>query len=224
MERAEIGNHVGCTKERILFYTAEPIAPHSPVPAEYKLPENFVAWAWAELDHDMASLCGLRALLADPDAAKQAEENGELSRAPEPDSMHAPQPNPDDADKARGVVFLPDEVGYELKLPDGVRTRWRYRIEPGEAKVALAEFRVGNRDVPLLPEHNVEDAAARVLQFFLPHTKLVFDDHAKKLFATLRTKSSVQATLATDPCLCIITCSFPSSTSAYQPSESHEVQ
>ena len=197
MERAEIGNHVGCTKERILFYTAEPVPPHSPLPAEYKLPEGFAAWTWAELDHDMASLCGLRALLADPDAAKQAEEEGQLARA-QPDSAHIPEPNPDDVDMDHGVVFLPDAAGYELKLPDGVRARWRYRLEPGEMKSALAEFRVGNRDVPLPAEHNLEVAAKRVLEFFVPHTKLVFDNSAKKLFATQRTKSSIQAILATD--------------------------
>ena len=85
-----------------------------------------------------------------------------------------------------------------MKLPDGVCTRWRYRIEPGEGNVAMAEFRVGNRDVPLPPEHSLADAATRVLCFCLPHTKIIFDDSAKTLFATLRTQSSVQATLATD--------------------------
>ena len=49
-----------------------------------------------------------------------------------------------------------------MKLPDGVRTRWRYRIEPGEGNVAMAEFRIGNRDVPLPPEHSLADAATRV--------------------------------------------------------------
>ena len=66
-----------------------------------------------------------------------------------------------------------------MKLPDGVRTRWRCRIEPGEGNVAMAEFRVGNRDVPLPPEHSLADAATRVLRFCLPHTKIIFDDSAK---------------------------------------------
>ena len=47
-------------KERILFYTAEPVPPHSPLPAEHMLSDGYVAWVWAELDHDMASLCDLQ--------------------------------------------------------------------------------------------------------------------------------------------------------------------
>lgn len=95
VERAEIGNHVGCSKERILFYTAEPVPPHSPLPAEHMLSDGYVAWVWAELDHDMASLCDLQTLLADPDDAKQAELEGQLARAPQTDSTHThPSPEP----------------------------------------------------------------------------------------------------------------------------------
>ena len=202
MERAEIGNHVGRTKERIMFYTAEPIPPHSPLPPEYILADGHAPWVWAELDPDMASLCGLRSLLADPDAAEKAVEEGKLARASN-DNEALGQLNPDDADVARGVRFLPNAAGYEMKLPDGVKTRWRYRIEPGQAAIATAECRMGDRDVPLPPQHALQPAAERVLRFFPPHTTLLFDESAKKLFATMRTQSSVLATLATDAYHCL---------------------
>ena len=190
MERAEIGNHVGCTKERIIFYTAEPVQPHSPLPPEYTVAASHIPWTWAELDADMAALCGLRSFLADPEAAAQAAVEGKLTSAPRDGDLSC-----DAADIAKGVRFLPNTMGYAMQLPDGVTTRWRYRIEADA--VAMAEFRVGNRDVPLPPAHALKPAAERVLRFFPPHTKLIFDDAAKKLFSTLRTQSSVQATLAT---------------------------
>ena len=198
MERAEIGNHVGCTKERIVFYTAEPVPPHSPLPPEYILAEGHAPWVWAELDPDMASLCGLKSLLADPDAAEKAVEEGKMARASSENETFGQ----DDADVARGVRFLPDAAGYDMKLPDGVQTRWRYRIEPGQPAMVMAEYRIGDRNVPLPPDHALRPAAERVLRFFPPHTTLQFDESAKKLFATMRTQSSVQATLATDSCHC----------------------
>jgi hypothetical protein len=102
VERAEIGNHVGCSKERILFYTAGPVPPHSPLPAEHMLSDGYVAWVCPELDHDMASLGDMQTLLA-----KQAELEGQLTRPPQTDSTHThiPHPNPDDEDIARGVIL-----------------------------------------------------------------------------------------------------------------------
>lgn len=68
--------------------------------------------------------------------------------------------------------------------------------------MVMAEYRIGDRNVPLPPDHARRPAAERVLRFFPPHTTLQFDESAKKLFATMRTQSSVQATLATDSCHC----------------------
>ena len=198
MDRAEIGNHVGCTKERIFFYTAEPVSPHSSLPADYILPPGHTAWVWAEMDPDMAQLCGLRALVADPEGGALAEQEGNLCRASDDTGGVFETSEEDALEEARGVVFMPDAAGYDMKFPDGVSSRWRYRIEPGDSKVAIMECRVGNRDIPLPQQHDVRAGAKSVLEFFGPHTRLVFDASAQRLFAAVRTQCSVQATLATD--------------------------
>lgn len=190
MDRGEIGNHVGATKERILAYTAEPVQPHSPLPSEYDVPSGHNRWTWAELDEDMAELCGLSDLLADPVAAGIAADQGILEH------VSAEEIDNDSVEEDETLVCVPDANGYKFTLPDGVESRLRYTYR---GDVPVAEFRVGNRDIPLPEGHDLAEASQRVLHFFRKsHAEIDFDDFARKLLATVKTHSAVKATLASE--------------------------
>ena len=182
MDRGDIGSHTGATKERLFIYTARPVPPHSEIPPEYDLPADHERWIWAELDDDMAELLGMGSLLGDPEAAERSE----LAR-PEQGA---------EALRANAEDYRPDETGYDFTLPDGVRSRLRYRRDGDKWN---AEFRVGNRAIELPAEHSLKEAAARVLNCFSSSGKTItLSAEAKKLMASLSTFASVKASIAVE--------------------------
>eukprot|EP00439_Symbiodinium_sp_Y106_P005156 s7036_g1.t1 len=71
MERGLVGGHTGQTKERLMAYSASPVPPHAPIPDDYVAPAGFEKWVWAELDQELAVMCGLQSVIGDPEAAKR---------------------------------------------------------------------------------------------------------------------------------------------------------
>ena len=56
MERCEIGNHTGRTKERFVFYAARRVQPHEAIPTAYVMPAGVDRWSWVELDEELAAM------------------------------------------------------------------------------------------------------------------------------------------------------------------------
>lgn len=184
MKRAEVGNHVGATKERILFYTAPRVQPHEQLPEGLVLPDGVPAWAWVDLDMELAELAGLSDILGDPQLAEQSD----LTRASVPASSAA--------DRGDIGEFLPDAEGYVISLPDGVQTQLRYKIQNGMAK---AEIRSGSRRWALLPEHSLQVACSRVLTCFqTPSMKLSFSPLAAERFHSAQVLYNVKCAKASD--------------------------
>ena len=185
MEREEIGNHTGATKERALFHTAPRVQPHDELPTGYMLPPGVPKWSWVDLDVELARLSGLEQFLDDPEAAARST----LLRASRAPSMGAGSASLD-------VSFHPDEDGYLFTLPDGVESRLRYRMGGGSA---VAQFRVANRDFPTPQSHCLKTAARRVLlRFKQPNRRLVRDADATRAFTSLATLYNVKAAMAAD--------------------------
>ncbi|CAK0801158.1 unnamed protein product [Prorocentrum cordatum] len=183
MDRGALGSHAGATKERMFFYTGRPEPPHSALPDAYELPENH---AWAELDVDMAVLSGMKELIGDPEAAEQAQ----LPRA----RAHADEAPEEGGD--RSVRYRPDAEGFLFTMPDGVPSRLRYCWANDEW---VAEYRIGNKNIPLPPSHEIAAAAERVSTLFSKAGETVtLSEVAAKLMRSVSTFASVKASLAVE--------------------------
>jgi len=133
----------------------------------------------------MADMIGIKDLLFDPELAAASE----LRRA-------APQVNAAAAGALANPDYLPDEEGYEIELPDGTPTRLRFCKQDG---AFVAEYRVGNRDIPLPAKHKLDVAGPRVLDFFKkPHATIALNDEARKLMRAVQTLSEIKAKAAAD--------------------------
>ena len=136
MERGEIGNHTGCTKERFLMFAAPRVQPHEDLPENYVMPDDVEKHLWVELDEELADMSGLGDAFADPEmyAARMKDQRAD---APRQDVDHVPDQS-----------YLPDEDGYVFLLPDGVESRLRWRTSGG---APVAEMRIANRSFAMPP-------------------------------------------------------------------------
>ncbi|CAK0904465.1 unnamed protein product, partial [Prorocentrum cordatum] len=142
--------------------------------------------ARAELDVDMAVLSGMEELIGGPEAAGQAQ----LPRA-RPHADEAPEEGGD-----RSVRCRPDAEGFLFALPDGVPSRLRYCWANDEW---VAEYRIGNKSIPLPPSHEITAAAERVPTLFSKAGGTVtLSEAAAKLMRSVSTFASVKASLAVE--------------------------
>ncbi|CAK0904467.1 unnamed protein product [Prorocentrum cordatum] len=180
MDRGALGSRAGATKERVFLYTGRPEPPRSALPDAYELPENH------GLDVDMAVLSGMEELIGGPEAAGQAQ----LPRA-RPHADEAPEEGGD-----RSVRCRPDAEGFLFALPDGVPSRLRYCWANDEW---VAEYRIGNKSIPLPPSHEITAAAERVPTLFSKAGGTVtLSEAAAKLMRSVSTFASVKASLAVE--------------------------
>ena len=181
LDRGLIGNHVGATKERILFYCAPRVQPHECLPERFQVPNGVEAWIWVEFDEDLAALSGYSDLLRDPELAA---------------ARNLPRACQNETDILSDGVFLPDAEGYVIDLADGVSTRLRWRVSQ---PMHVPEIRIANRNIPLDAKFQLRPACERVLRQFGTQGQVI----ARSAEAMLKAKAfetyySVQAAVASD--------------------------
>ena len=182
MERGEMGNHTGQTKERLLMYGAPRVQAHEALPADFILPEGAARWVWIDLEEELATLSGLEEYFQDPELARRHEKL--VLASEESDAVGAE------------VDFLPNAGGYVFTLPDGVESRLRWKIEVG---VPVAQIRISNRDFELPEEFSIVAASNRVLdRFSKKNRKIVRDDAAMNKAKSIQTLYSVKVAMAVD--------------------------
>ncbi|CAE6924505.1 dnc [Symbiodinium sp. CCMP2592] len=137
-----------------MAYSASPISPHAPTPDDHVAPAGFEKWVWAELDQELAVMCGLQSVIGDPEAAKR------LAADPECKVL---QVRLGDVAVEEAIVdgdrYLPDSLEYDFVLPDGLLFGFDVfvgHIDPGERTPRLLEHmraaRAVNSDAFTAPE------------------------------------------------------------------------
>ena len=96
--------------------------------------------------------------------------------------------------------YYPSEKGWQITLPDGVRSRLRLcKKEDGDHVV---EWLLPDRDVAVPPELDVKLAAQEfVKNFEVPHRQLHFDEKARQLFLSYSTYFNIRVKLHREQCL-----------------------
>ena len=173
MERCESGSHHAATKERALIATGRPVQPHDSLPSDYAMPSGHTPWQWVPLLPDVAQVLQLSEGARSPDAAEQA-----WPRAA-PNSSADPQHDP----AVDGRQYYPDEHGFSVELPDGVRSQVRFRLAPESESGFEAEWRISSRNFPTPEHHDLQSSSQRVMNYFdTPHRCIELTTAARSTF------------------------------------------
>ena len=181
MIRGVRGDH-GCqTRARMVFVSGDPVQPHEQYPGfgvEAKtewcvIPEHLVALL--DFDGKVGSVAEAAAFFGELDQAAAQEETFDPAG------------------------YYPHEKGWQITLPDGVRTRLRLRQTNGDHVV---EWLLPDRDVAVPPELDVKAKAQEfVKKFDVPHRQLHFEDKARQLFQSYSTYFNIRVKLHREECL-----------------------
>ena len=157
MERGDSGSHHAATKERILIGTGRPIQPHAALPEDYAMPDGHPRWKWVPLVKDVAEIMQLQEGAASPDEARKV-----WGRVKAPTGAEAET----EEMVVHGKVYVPDDEGFRVVLPDRVPTQVRFRKDPRSTTGFRAEWRTANRSFPMPAPHSLATCVPRVTKYF----------------------------------------------------------
>ena len=165
MEKELTGSHVAQGKERFLVGTGRPVQPHADIPSDYTLPTGVQRWKWVPLVPEVASALGISEQSVSPESAAKAWGGQHVK-----------------VDTNVDAQYVPNEVGYEVVLPDETVSRVRFHRDEASPNGFKPEWRISNRSFTPDEKYNLKDAVNRLNDYFKDsHKEIAFTADAVKL-------------------------------------------
>ena len=189
IDRAMVGNHTACTKERFLICLDHSAARHAALPEDATLPPDVDRWTWLPLTTQQAAVFHWEKYLDEPRVAQDEGLAEDLVATEVGDAVIA-----------EGASVGPPG-SYDVSLPDGNESRIRYLKTPATQSGVFGvrtEFRISGRWKLQDPTDHVRAAARKVAAHFLtkPHSVFPFEDQARKVMLGNQVAQSVRAQLS----------------------------
>ena len=191
MIRGERGDH-GCqAKARLMFVTGLPVQPHAEYEGVGGVP---VKMLWTPTEPDMLEAFGLEGADANVYVFQDSFGRPADDEEERPFDFDGPADVEESPDLA---TFVPDENGYEHKLPDGVWTRVRMRLTEGKY---VLEVRIADRkvDMPVAFDISRRWESFVKLGKHMPHRVIEFSERARGVYLGYQTVFNIKVKQARD--------------------------
>ena len=132
MDRAMVGNHTACTKERFIFCLDRAVARHAALPDDCELRDGATAWTWLPLTSQQAPVCKWSRFIDNP-----AEARTHLSEC-------VPEESAQTTGEQEGVEFIAPG-GYKIEFPDDNESRLRFLVQPASDETFALNFKIPAR-------------------------------------------------------------------------------